>query len=454
MRLSKDIDMTNGPILKKLFLFTIPIIISGVLQLLYNAADLIVIGNFAKDGALAAVGATSALINLILNIFIGFSVGVSVIVARSIGASDHQGAQRATHTAISLSIICGFTVGIIGFFASKPLLQFMDTPSDIIDMSAKYMKIYFLGSPANLLYNFGASILRANGDTRRPLYFLTLSGLVNIILNLILVILFDMDVDGVAIATVVSQIISATLVVMALTKSEGICHLDIKKLKIHFYELKKIVIMGLPAGIQGSLFSISNVIIQSSINSFGTNVVEGNTAAGNIEGFIYIIANSFNQAALTFTSQNYGARKYSRTKKVVLICMISMSAVCIAVSGLFTIFGKELLSIYCPDNQIAIDYGMIRIKIMFLTYFLLGLQEVMVGQLRGLGYSIQPMLIAIFCICGLRLIWVYTVFSKIATIQCLYWSYPISWIVAFAAMFVCYLFIKRKLPQDGEPFNK
>jgi len=454
MRLSKDIDMTNGPILKKLILFTIPIIVSGVLQLLYNAADLIVVGNFAKDGALAAVGATGSLINLILNIFIGFSVGVSVIIARFVGAADHDGAQRATHTAISLSLVCGFVVGTVGFFISKPLLQLMDTPADIIDMSAKYMKIYFLGSPANLLYNFGASILRANGDTRRPLYFLTLSGLINVVLNLVLVILFGMDVDGVAIATVVSQIVSATLVVMALIKNEGICRLDIKKLKLHFFELKKIVLMGLPAGIQGSLFSISNVIIQSSINSFGTNVVEGNTAAGNLEGFIYIIANSFNQAALTFTSQNYGAKKYSRTKKVVLICMLSMSAVCIAVSGIFTVFGKELLSIYCPGNQIAIDYGMVRIKIMFLTYFLLGLQEVMVGQLRGLGYSMQPMLIAIFCICGLRLLWVYTVFAKITTIECLYWSYPISWLVSFAVMLLCYLRIKRKLPKDGELINQ
>lgn len=446
--------MTKGPLVGKIIMFSLPLMASGALQLLYNAADLIIVGQFAANGqkALAAVGATNAIINLIINVFIGLSVGSSVVVARYIGAEDKDGAHRATHTSIAVSLIAGFAVGLFGFFSSRWLLTLMNTPEDgdVLNMAVSYMKIYFIGAPVNMLYNFGSAVLRAMGDTKRPLYFLTLAGIVNIILNFIFVYFLHMDVDGVALATLVSQAISAALVTVSLVKSDGPCKLSFKKLKIYAAELKSIAIVGLPAGIQGSLFSISNVIIQSSLNSFGDLVMSGNTAAGNIEGFVYIAENAFYHAAITFTGQNYGARQYKRTKKVFHICMIMTAAVSFVLSGLIYIFGRPLLGIYLPGENEAISYGMVRMLIVLLPHLFLGLENTVVGQLRGLGYSLSPMIVSIFGICGIRIIWVYTAFAMDKTLEMLYISYPISWIITFIATLVIYAIAVRRLPKDGE----
>ena len=446
--------MTKGPLLGKIIMFALPLIASGSLQLLYNAADLIIVGQFASNGqkALASVGATSAIINLILNVVIGLSVGTAVIVARCIGAEDREGAHRATHTSIAVSLISGIVVGAFGFFMARQLLTWMNTPEDgdVLNMAVTYMKIYFVGAPMNMLYNFGSAVLRATGDTKRPLYFLTIAGLANIVFNFVFVYFFHLDVEGVAIATLISQTISAVLVTICLCKTEGPCKLEFKKLHIYKKEFKQIAIIGLPAGLQGSLFSISNVIIQSSINSFGDIVMSGNTAAVNIEGFIYIAENAFYHAAITFTGQNYGARQYKRTRKVFRICSALTIGVGIVLSALICIFGRFLLAIYLPGEEEAINFGMTRIFVVMIPYFTLGMCNTVVGQLRGLGYSISPVIISIFGICGIRIAWVYTVFAANKTLENLYTSYPISWAITFLATLVVYFIAIKKLPQDGE----
>ena len=454
MSRKNEIEMTRGPLLGKIIMFALPLIASGSLQLLYNAADLIVVGQFASNGqkALASVGATTAIINLIINVVIGLSVGTSVVVARYIGAEDREGAHRATHTSIAVSLISGLIVGLFGFFMAQRLLTWMNTPEDgdVLNMAVIYMKIYFIGAPMNMLYNFGSAVLRATGDTKRPLYFLTFAGIVNIIFNFIFVYFLHLDVEGVALATLISQTISAVLVTICLCKSDGPCKLEFKKLRIYKKELKLIAVIGLPAGIQGSLFSISNVIIQSSMNTFGDIVMSGNTAAVNIEGFVYITENAFYHAALTFTGQNYGARQYKRTRKVFLICMALTAGAGAALSALICVFGPSLLSIYLPGEEEAISYGMLRIYIVMVPYITLGLGNTVVGQLRGLGYSISPVIISIFGICGIRIVWVYTAFAANRTLENLYMSYPISWTVTLLATLVVYFIAVKKLPKDGE----
>ena len=451
---SNQIEMTKGPLLGKIILFALPLIASGSLQLLYNAADLIIVGQFASNGqkALAAVGATNAIINLIINVVIGLSVGASVVVARYLGAEDRDGAHRATHTSITVSLISGLVVGLFGFFSARWLLTMMNTPEDgdVLNMAVMYMKIYFIGAPMNMLYNFGSAVLRAMGDTKRPLYFLTIAGVANIIFNFIFVYFLHLDVEGVAIATLISQTISAILVTVCLCKTDGPCKLRFKNLRIYGKEMKMIAVVGLPAGIQGSLFSISNVIIQSSMNTFGDIVMSGNTAAVNIEGFVYVAENAFYHAAITFTGQNYGARQYKRTRKVFWITMALTAVVGIVLSALICILGRPLLSIYLPGEEEAISYGMTRIFIVMIPYFTLGLVNTVVGQLRGLGYSLSPMIISVFGICGIRIIWVYTAFQANRTLEMLYTSYPISWIVTLIGTLVVYLIAVRRLPKDGE----
>lgn len=452
-----EINMTEGRLLPKICLFSLPLMASGALQLLYNAADLVVVGRYAMINGvsagrecLAAVGATGALINLIVNIFIGLSVGTAVVVARYIGGNDADGAHRATHTSIAVALLSGIAVGLFGFFASREILIWMDTPDNVLDMATIYMKIYFIGAPANMLYNFGSAVMRAYGDTKRPLYFLTISGIVNIILNLFFVIVCGMNVDGVAIATISSQIVSAVLVVWCLMKNNGPCKLEIRKLAIHKSELKQIAIIGLPAGIQSSLFSISNVIIQSSINSFGDVVMSGNTAGSNIEGFINIVENAFYQAAITFTGQNYGAKKYKRTKSVFWICAILTAVTSFLMSFGIYVFAEPLLKIYLPNEPDAIKYGVIRTMIVVLPHLILGVQNTLVGQLRGLGYSMAPMIISIFGICVFRVFWIYTVFKQVGTLEFLYLSYPISWTITLLATVVYYVIVSRKLPKDAD----
>ena len=447
MRRSKrfEMDMTVGPLLPEVLAFSGPLILSGVLQLLYNAADVVVVGRFAGAQALAAVSSTGSLINLLVNVLMGLSVGAGVLVARSFGAGDYQKVQHAVHTTITLALISGMVVGAVGLALARPLLELMKSPPDVIDLATLYVRIYFAGMVFNMLYNFGASILRAVGDTKRPLYYLSIAGAVNVSLNLLLVIRFQMSVAGVAIATVVSQAVSAVLVLICLMRTEGAIHLSLKKLRISVPQMKVILQVGLPAGLQGSLFSISNVLIQSSINSFGSIAIAGNGAASNLEGFVYTSMNSIYQADLTFASQNYGARKMDRVRRTLWCCLGTVVALGLALGGLFLLFGRQLLSIYNEDPGV-IGFGLMRMQIILPTYFLCGMMDVMVGQMRGIGYSLMPMLVSLTGACLLRIVWIMTVFAQPQwhSLTVLYASYPISWGVTFAAHMGCYLLFGRK----------
>lgn len=444
-----EMDMTDGPLLPKILAYSGPLILTGILQLLYNAADVVVVGNFAGPKALAAVSSTGSLINLLVNIFMGLSVGASVVIARAYGAQDIRRMRNAEHTAISIAAVSGIFVGALGFFLARPMLELMDSPKDVIDGATLYVKIYFLGMPANMLYNFGAATLRAVGDTKRPLYYLTVSGLVNVVLNLILVIIFHMDVAGVAIATVVSQIVSMILVLLCLLRTEGNIRLNPRELRIDKRELADIARVGLPAGLQGSLFSISNVLIQASVNSFGSMVVAGNGVASNLEGFVYTAMNAQYQANLTFASANYGAGKYERVRKVVWVCLGVVTAIGLGMGLLFLLLGPQLISL-CNQDPAVIEAGMERMRVILPMYFLCGLMDVMVGQMRGIGYSVLPMIVSLTGACLLRIIWIMTVFAANKTQFTLYISYPISWFATFTVHMICYRIVAdRKLPRKG-----
>jgi putative MATE family efflux protein len=437
-------DMTEGPLLPKILAFSGPLILTGILQLLYNAADVIVVGNYAGHEALAAVSSTGSLINLLVNVFMGLSVGASVVIARKYGARDIIGMRKAEHTAMTVALFMGVGVGIFGFVMARPLLQLMESPPDVIDGAALYVRIYFLGMPANMLYNFGAATLRAVGDTRRPMYYLMIAGAVNVVLNLVLVIVFHMDVAGVAIATVASQVVSMVLVLACLIRTHGVTHLNLRECRVDGESLKEIIRIGLPAGLQGSLFSISNVLIQSSVNSFGSLVVAGNGVASNIEGFVYTAMNAQHQACMTFASQNYGAGKISRVKKTLWCCLGTVTVIGLVMGLLFRLLGPQLMSLYNSDPQV-IENGLIRMNIILPTYFLCGLMDVMVGQMRGIGYSVMPMIVSLTGACLLRIVWILTIFAADRTLVMLYLSYPVSWFVTFAAHFACYLVVSRKV---------
>ncbi|MDD3415703.1 MAG: MATE family efflux transporter [Lachnospiraceae bacterium] len=444
MKKSYEMDMCNGPLLGKLLIFAVPLILSGILQLLFNAADIVVVGKFSGSSALAAVGSTGALINLFVNIFIGFSIGTNVLAAQYFGAGDEKNMQDTVHTSILLGLIGGVILIAAGLLFATPMLELMDTPEDVLGQASLYVRIYFIGMPAMLVYNFGAAILRAIGDTRRPLYYLLAAGVVNVILNLILVIGFHMGVAGVAIATVISQVISAVMIVRCLMNSAGMYHLELRLLKLHKQKLIRIVQIGLPAGVQGAIFSISNVLIQSSVNSFGSIVMAGNTAAGNIEGFVYTSMNAIYQTALSFTSQNVGGGKQERIPKILTQCLILVFVVGAGLGNLAYHFGPELLSIYSSDQQV-ISYGMSRMQIICQVYFLCGMMDVMVGILRGMGYSIAPMLVSLAGACGLRVIWIFTIFVWKHTLFILYLSYPITWTITLSVHVICFIIIwKRK----------
>ncbi|WP_294562174.1 MATE family efflux transporter [uncultured Traorella sp.] len=438
------IDMTEGKLLPKILLFSLPLIASGVLQLLFNAADIIVVGKFDGHESLAAVSSTGALINLIVNIFIGLSIGANVVVARHIGADEQEEISKTVHTAMMLSIIGGVILTVFGIAAAHPMLEWMDTPDNVIDLAVLYLRIYFLGITASLIYNYGASILRAKGDTKRPLYYLALAGVVNIILNLILVIVFHLGVAGVGIATVVSQIISATLVFICLTHERGGLQLHPKEMHIDFRKFIDILKIGLPAGIQGCVFSLSNVVIQASVNSFGSTIMAGNGAAQNIEGFVYTGMNAFYQSCLTFTSQNMGARSLDRIKQTLFSCqlLVIITGLILGIGAWY--FGDLLLSIY-SDDPAVIAAGIVRLGYVSKTYFLCGIMDVMVGSLRGLGYSIFPMIVSLVGACGLRILWLATVFNLYHTIEMVYISYPVSWIITALAHMITFIFVFRKV---------
>lgn len=445
-----EIDMTRGPLFGKLISFSVPLMLTGILQLLYNAADMIVVGKYGSDTSLAAVGSTGSLINLIVNVLMGMSVGAGVVVANAIGAGNREKASRATHTAIFISVIFGIGVGIFGVFMARPLLEIMKSPEDVIDLSALYVRIYFAGLPVTMLYNFGSSILRATGDTKRPLYFLILSGMVNVVLNLVFVIVFKMDVAGVAIATVISTAISATLVTICLMRSDGPCRLYIKKLRIYGKELLDMLKIGLPAGLQGSVFSISNVMIQSSINSFGSITMAGSAAASSLEGFVYTSMNAVYQAALTFTGQNVGAKQYKRINTICAQSLIIVTVVGV-VSGIGVyLLGEPLVGIY-DSNPTVISEGLKRLGIISVTYFICGAMDMMVGMMRGMGKSLMPMIVTVVGVCGVRIVWIYTVFAYYHSLFWLYVSYPVSWIVTLLIHCICYFAVRNRLPKENMP---
>lgn len=444
MKKSYEMDMCNGPIFKKLLIFALPLMLSGILQLLFNAADIVVVGKFTGSHALAAVGSTGALINLFVNVFIGFSIGTNVLVAQYFGARDEKNVQETVHTSILLGIVGGFILIVAGIVFAKPMLEWMDTPDNVLEHAVLYMRIYFVGMPAMLVYNFGAAILRAIGDTKRPLYYLLSAGVINVVLNLFFVIVLDMGVAGVAAATVASQVVSAVLIVRCLMQSEGIYRLNLHELKLHRKKLVRIVQIGLPAGLQGAVFSLSNVLIQSSVNSFGSVAMAGNTAAGNIEGFVYTSMNAIYQTALSFTSQNVGGGRQDRIPKIIFQCMAIVIVIGAVMGNLAYQCGPFLLGIYSSDPEV-IQFGMSRMQIICQWYFLCGIMDVAVGILRGLGYSVIPMLVSLTGACGLRVLWIFTVFEWKHSLFVLYLSYPITWIVTFTVHLICLLVIwKRK----------
>lgn len=442
-----EMNMTEGPLFAKIIRFSIPLILTSLLQLLYNAADIVVVGRFAGSTALAAVSSTGSLINLIINVFMGLSLGASVAVAQEYGAGHTKEVSETVHTTIALAVVCGVAVSIVGLLFAKPMLRLMDTPEEVLELASQYVTIYFAGSLFNMLYNFGAAILRAVGDTRRPMYFLIISGLVNVVFNLIFVVGFHMSVAGVALATIISQALSAVLVLLCLMHADTCIRFNWRKLRIAKDKAIRLVKVGLPAGLQGAIFSISNVLIQSSVNSFGADVMAGNGASSNIEGFVYVSMNALYQTALTFTSQNVGAKKMERVGRIMLVCQACVATVGFALGMLVLTFGRQLLGIYCTEAHV-IEMGFIRMRIILSTYFVCGMMDVLVGGLRGMGNSVAPMIVSILGACVFRVVWVYTIFAAYRTLQVLYLSYPISWTITAAAHFVMFILTKRKLTRQ------
>lgn len=444
---NKDIDMLHGPLLSGIIQYTIPIILSSVLQLLFNAADLIVVGQFCGSISVGAVSSTGAITNLIINLFVGLSVGAGVCVAHALGSRQDEIVHRTVHTAVPVALISGLLLTVVGVALSRKLLQMMSTPANVLPLSTQYMTIYFSGITFTVLYNFCASILRAAGDTKGPLLYLSIAGVINVILNLVFVIVLRMNVAGVALATILSQAVSAALVLRALMRRTDACKLQLNRMKIYKEQLSKIVCIGLPAGIQGCMFSVSNVIIQSSVNGFGSEtLIAGNGAAGNIEGFVYTSLNAFHQSAVNFIGQNAGAHQFQRIRKIFRACLGCVVVTGISLGVLAWLAGPSLLSFYLSDSQEAIAYGTTRLFYTCLPYFICGLMDVATGALRGLGDSFLPMVVTVLGVCGLRIGWVCTVFQipQYHTPQCLYLSYLISWTLTFVIQFVLYHSVLRK----------
>lgn len=441
-----EMDMCEGPILKKMLIFALPLMASSVLQLLFNAADVVIVGRFAGDNSLAAVGSTTSIINLLVNMFVGLSVGVNVLVARYYGAKQAKELSGTVHTAMAISIAGGIMLTIIGIVGAPYILEWMKTPAEVLELAVIYLRTYFVGMTAMMIYNFGAAILRAIGDTKRPLLYLVISGVINVVFNLFFVIVFKWGVFGVGLATTISQFVSATFMVRCLVREEGAIRLEIKKIRFYKDKLIPILKIGLPAGLQGTLFSISNVMVQSSVNLFGATVIAGNSAASNIEGFIYASSNSFYQAAISFTSQNYGAHKFERINRIMLVAEGCSITICL-VMGLGAVWaGPVLLGLYTTSNEV-INAGMLRLKIVGRTYALCGMMDTMVGSLRGMGYSVIPMIVSLLGACATRLLWLATVFQIDAfhKIETVYIIYPISWILTAIVHFVTYIIARRRL---------
>lgn len=438
-----EMDMCSGPILRKMLMFALPLMLSSILQLLFNAADIVVVGKFAGDNSLAAVGSNTALINLLTNLFIGLSIGANVVAARHYGAKAWDDLRRTVHTAMLLSMLSGALLLVLGVIGAEQMLIWMQTPEEVLPLATVYLRIYFLGMISTMVYNFGSALLRAVGDTKRPLYFLLCAGIINVILNLLFVIGFQMDVMGVAIATVISETVSALLVLRCLVKEKGGIHLELRAMRIDRKKMLQILRIGLPAGFQGVVFALSNIVIQSSVNIFGNIVVAGNSAAANLEGFVYMAMNAFYQTTLSFVSQNYGAGEQKRINRIVLL-----GEACVIVTGtllgnMVVFFGNDLLQIY-SNNPEVIAAGMVRLHYISMIYALCGIMDVMVGALRGIGYSIMPMIVSIVGVCVLRLIWLATVFQipEFHKIETVYLSYPVTWILTSLVYIVFFVWIR------------
>lgn len=442
-----EIDMCNGTIMDKLISFSLPLMLSGILQLMFNAVDIIVVGRFSGSQALAAVGSTSALINVFTNLFIGISLGANVLTARFYAAGREKEVSETVHTAITLALVSGIVMALVGLVFSKGALALMGTPDDVIGLSALYMRIYFLGMPFFMLYNYGAAILRAVGDTKRPLIFLIISGSVNAVLNMILVIVFHLDVAGVAIATVISQMISCILVLRCLYRSEGSYQLRFSRLMINKTYLKQIFQVGIPAGIQSTVINFSNVLLQSSVNSFGSTAMAGYTAANNIFGFLYVAVNSVTQACMSFTSQNYGVRKYKRMDKVLIDCIIISMTTSLVLGCSAYFFGPEILKIYTKDSEV-IRCGMEILAYTTVPYFLCGIMDLFPGALRGMGHSGVPMILSVIGTVGTRIVWIFGIFPYHRSLSILFISYPASWILTIVMQVICFYFVRRKVHSE------
>ncbi|SHI53900.1 putative efflux protein, MATE family [Lutispora thermophila DSM 19022] len=446
---AKSLDMNDGRLFNKILIFALPIMAMNILQLLFNAADMVVVGRYSGSEALAAVGATGALINLIVNLFMGLSVGTSVIVAQDYGADMQDDVSRSVHTSIAISIICGFIVAVAGFVLCKPLLAMMGTPQNIIDLSVLYMRIYFIGIPGTMVYNFGAAILRAVGDSRHPMYYLVIGGVINVMLNLFFVIGLHMSVEGVAWATTISQYISMILIMVCLARSEGAIRYMPRQTSIDWNKLKIIVKIGLPAGLQNLLFSISNMLIQSAINSFGSTMVAASSAASNIENFLGTTMNAYYNAAITFTGQSMGAKKYDRIDAIAKICTVLIFGTWIILGGATLIFGKQLLGMFTSDPKV-IDLGMMRLNVMMIAYFTCGTMNVFPGLTRAMGYSILPMICTLVGACFLRIVWLVTIFSWYPTVIMLFACYPVTWAIAGLGQVGSFFYARHRIRKAAE----
>ena len=447
-----EMDLCNGPILPKMLAFTLPIVCSSILQLLFNAADIIVVGKYAGDNALAAVGSNTALINLLTNFFLGLSIGANVLVARFFGAKAEKDVSDTVHTAMFISIVSGVILTLGACVGAKQILIWMQTPDDVLPLATTYLRIYFLGMTAMMIYNFGSAILRAVGDTKRPLYYLTFAGVINVLLNLLFVIRFRMSVAGVGLATVISQCVSAGLILACMMREKGCIRLRIRDLRINKRRFFEILRVGLPASFQGIIFAISNVIIQSSVNSFGSIVVAGNSAASNIEGFVYVSMYAFHQGNISLTSQNVGAGRYERINKILIVAEGCVIVTGVVLGNLAVLFGDELLGFYTASEAVKAA-GMVRLNIICRVYALCGIMDVLVGSLRGLGYSLLPTIVSLIGACGLRLLWIFTFFRMydiFHTTKSLYLTYPVSWIVTSFAHVVCFVIVKRKFRKETQ----
>lgn len=440
--------MCSGSIMDKLISFSLPLMLSGILQLMFNAVDIVVVGRFSGSRTLAAVGSTTALINMFTNLFIGISLGTNVLAARFFAAGKSKEMSETVHTSMTLALISGILMAFVGLFFSKAALTMMGTPSDVIDQSALYMRIYFMGMPFFMLYNYGAAILRAVGDTKRPLIFLIISGIINAGLNMILVIVFHMAVAGVAIATIISQMISCVLVLRCLCQSEGSYRLRFSGLMLKSSYLKLIFQVGIPAGIQSTVINFSNVLLQSSVNSFGSIAMAGYTAANNIFGFLYVAVNSVTQTCMSFTSQNYGVRKYKRMDRILVDCIILTTVVSLLLGCGSYIFGNELLKIYTEDPSV-IQCGLEILSYTTVTYFLCGLMDLFPGPMRGMGRSAVPMLLSIIGTVGTRIIWIFVFFPHHRTLSFLFLSYPLSWILTIILQVICFYFVRKKVYKES-----